>query len=313
MELELIKPFEPMVTKKLPVGEQWIAQVKWDGVRILTYYDGNAVGLFNRKKHERTMQFPEITDITNYCKAKSIILDGEVIALAEGKPSFHEVMKRDGISRLENLPWLMQSTPAIYMIFDVLYVNGEWITNQPLQARQLILKENLLVRENVQLVENFSEIEQLFSVVQQASLEGIVCKDLNSAYAINGKDKRWLKIKNYHDLFAVVGGVTYNGNQVNALLLGLYNDVGKLKYIGRVGSGKIKDAEWHRFTHRIKPLIISERPFINKPEKATHLAWLKPEITVKITYIHWTEAELLRQPVIQAFVDIPLRECTFNQ
>lgn len=313
MDIQIVKPFEPVATKKLPEGEQWVAQVKWDGVRILNYYDGNTVRLFNRKLHERTLQFPEITDINKYCKAQSIVLDGEIIALAEGKPSFHHVMKRDRITRLENLTWLMQDTPVIYMIFDILYLNGEWVNNRPLHARQRILKENLIVRENVRLVENFSEIEQIFDVVQQASLEGIVCKDINSSYAINGKDNRWLKIKNYHDLYAVIGGVTFNCGQVNALLLGLYNEAGELNFIGRVGSGKITDVEWCSFTKSIKPLVTNQRPFINKPDKINDVAWLRPEITLKVTYIHWTEGKLLRQPVIQAFVDVSPKECTFKQ
>ncbi|GMA51215.1 hypothetical protein GCM10025857_25720 [Alicyclobacillus contaminans] len=72
----------------LPAGPGWVAQVKWDGVRILTYSDGREVHLFNRRRNNRTLHYPELVDVSAYSTAKSVIYDGEVIAWRRGKPSF---------------------------------------------------------------------------------------------------------------------------------------------------------------------------------------------------------------------------------
>ncbi|MDB5052920.1 MAG: ligase [Bacilli bacterium] len=97
MELEPVIPFEPIRSNSIPEGSVWIHQIKWDGVRVLTYYDGFKCRLFNRKLNERTNQYPELLDVKSYCHSDSVILDGEIIALgSDGKPSFHEVMRRDG-------------------------------------------------------------------------------------------------------------------------------------------------------------------------------------------------------------------------
>ncbi len=312
MHLRPVVPFEPVRVDKIPSGEQWTAQVKWDGVRVLTYYDGAGVRLFNRKLNERTMQFPELTEVKRYCLASSVILDGEVIALENGKPSFHRVMKRDGVRRREAVEQARKVTPVVYMVFDVLYCNGEWVTGQPLRQRQQILAAIVNPQNDVQLVENFSDGESLFSVIKAEGMEGIVCKDLGSKYAIKGKDSRWQKLKNYRDLVAVVGGVTFRGSIVNAVLLGLFDRTGRLWYIGHAGTGKLTWGEWAELTERMKPLVIKERPFVNKPERIKNVVWVMPTITAKIRFIEWTEDHTLRQPSIQAFLDVPPEECVIE-
>lgn len=309
VRLTPVIPFEPVLAEKLPSGDRWVTQVKWDGVRILTYFDGQNVRLFNRRLNERTIQYPELADIRRYCSASSVILDGEVIALEKGKPSFHSVMKRDGIRQPEKILPARRVTPVIYMIFDILFYGGRWVTDLSLAERQEILDGIIRSNDDVQLVENFREGKPLFDVIRAQGLEGVVCKDLGSKYAIRGKDKRWQKLKNYRDLIAVVGGVTFRGDMVNALLLGLYDDSGRLWYVGHAGTGKLRMAEWRELTGRIKPMITKERPFANKPERIKGAVWLKPGITVKIRYIEWTAGHTLRQPSIQALVTVPPEEC----
>jgi len=312
MELKPVIPFEPVKVDKLPEGDEWIAQVKWDGVRILTYFDGDKVRLFNRKLNERTLQFPELVNLSRYCSASSTVLDGEVIALQEGKPSFQTVMKRDRVTQRGRVPRAMKETSIIYMIFDILFYNGKWVLDLPLNQRQEILTENITPHDEIQLVENFDDAQALCDVVTAQGLEGIVCKDLTSKYGIKGKDRRWQKLKNYLDLIAVVGGVTFRGDIVNAILLGLYDRTGQLWYIGHAGTGKLTMSEWRALTERIKPLIIRQRPFVNKPERIKTAIWLQPSLTAKIKFVEWTSGQTLRQPSIQAFVEIPPEECLFE-
>lgn len=308
-----ITPFEPVATEHINDHSQWIAQVKWDGVRVLTYYDGESVHLYNRKKNARTHHYPELTAIHSYCRADSVILDGEVIALGpHGKPSFHEVMRRDGIRRMARVQHVKRNVPITYMIFDVIYYNGKWLDKLTLHERMDVLSHIISPNDDVQLVTSHNEKKTLFEVVKAQQMEGIVIKDLNSTYLISGKDERWQKKKNYQDLIAVVGGVTYRDGIVNAVLLGLYDSSGRFWYIGHAGTGKLKKDEWRALTKRVQPLIISEQPFVNTPERSKDAVWTKTEITVKIQFIEWTKGGTLRQPSIQAFVDAHPEDCVFT-
>jgi bifunctional non-homologous end joining protein LigD len=315
MILQPITPFEPILTEDIPKGENWIGQIKWDGVRILTYFDGQEVKLYNRKKNERTLHYPELQDLCAYCRADSVILDGEMIALGnDGKPSFHEIMRRDGLRRLDRLNQVRNNVNVTYMVFDCLFYNNEWKHKWALKDRLELLQHIILPNESVQLVTSVpsQNIHHLYEVIRQENMEGIVIKDLNSTYAIGEKSDRWQKKKNYKDLIAVVGGVTYRGDVVNALLLGLYDKLGQLWYIGHAGTGKLKASDWRLLTEAIKPLITEKRPFINQPERLKTAVWLTPKLTVKIQYIEWTKGHSLRQPVIQAFVNVPPEECVFD-
>ncbi|EST12032.1 RNA ligase family protein [Sporolactobacillus laevolacticus] len=313
LNLKPIVPFEPVTVDEIPDSPKWIHQVKWDGVRILTYYDGKEVLLYNRKMNERTQNYPEITDISKYCTAQTVVLDGEVIALgSDGKPSFHEVMRRDGIRKYGRVTTMMETVPIFYMIFDVIYFNGKWVNDRPLKERQILLSSIILPTQNVQIVSSQPDGKKLFEVMEDQNMEGIVSKRMDSTYVLSGKDSRWRKIKNYKDLIAVIGGVTYRQGIVNSILLGLYNEENELVYIGHAGTGKLSNTEWEAFTRLIDPLKIKERPFINAPEKAKSAQWIKPTLTVKVQYIEWPEGHSLRQPSIQAFVDYPAEKCSIS-
>lgn len=313
MKLKPLIPFEPILSDELPAGPQWVGQVKWDGVRMLTYYDGIEVKLFNRKLNERTFHYPELTTISEYCSAHSVILDGEIIALKNGKPSFYEVMKRDGITKISNINAARKVTPVTYMIFDLLYLNDRWVTGRALSERQKMLTEIISPREYAQLVENFADLQALYEVMQAQQMEGVVCKDITSKYLVQGKDGRWVKKKVYRDLIAVVGGVTFRDSIINSLLLGLFDGQGQLWYIGHAGTGRLSQQDWQDLTYHIGPLLQPAMPFINKPARIKGASWLKPEITVKVKFSEWIAGHTLRQPSIQAFVEALPEQCTFAQ
>lgn len=308
-----ITPFEPVRKQDIPQGSQWLSQVKWDGVRILVYFDGQETRLYNRKKNERTMNYPELTDIKSYCSARSVILDGEMIALGEnGTPDFHEVMKRDGIRRLEKVKTMRSIVPVFYMIFDMIYVDGAWIHQRSLAERQEMLGDIIRPAEHVQLVGSEENGESLFNIVKEKDMEGIVIKRKDAPYVIGGKKDTWVKVKNTLDLIGVIGGFTLNGGVVNALLLGLYDEAGELRYIGHTGSGKLSAEGWRALTDTLRPLVIEERLFVNQPEREKDAYWVLPQITVKVKYAEWTKDHSMRQPTIEDFVDVDPRQCKFE-
>lgn len=310
--LKPILPMEPKTTESIPSGLGWGAQIKWDGVRILVYYWDQQVQLFNRKLRPRSLHYPELMELSSYCMANSVILDGEVIALGpDGKPSFFNVMKRDGITRMDRVKHARQTMPITYMIFDVLYLNGKWLTDQPFREREKKLGEIIQPGPHVQLVSTHDDISSLFQATKEHQLEGIVIKRLESAYLVGKKSDAWLKLKNNQDVIAVIGGATLRAGVVNALLLGLYDNLGQLHYIGHVGTGKLTAQDWQNLTSLIQTIKADQRPFINKTARDKDAAWLKPRLTAKIQFSEWTPDRQLRHPSIQAFVDASPAECRF--
>lgn len=314
INLEPIFAMEPVSSDTIPNGEDWIAQVKWDGVRVLTYADNQEIRLYNRKKNERTLHYPEITNISEYCMSRSVILDGEVISLGEnGKPSFHHVMRRDGLRKLERIKMVADSVPIIYMIFDVIYLNGEWINSKPFHDRNEILAEIIKPNEHIQLVPSITEGESLFSAIKEQGMEGIVLKRTGSPYAIGKKRDDWLKVKNYRDIIAVIGGFTLGHNTVNSILLGLYDSEGKLQYVGHTGTGKMTVSDWKDLTKELKEIVAEHHPFKKKPLHHAHATWVRPEKTVKIKFAEWTEGGAMRQPSIEGFIEVPPLECLLER
>lgn len=313
MKLQPIIPFEPILATQLPSGDQWIAQIKWDGVRMLSYYDGSTARLINRRGNDRTVQYPELVDITAYCKANSVILDGEIIALKDGKPSFHEVMRRDSLKNSSTITVVKHQVPVIYMVFDILYHNGQSTMDQPLFSRQQLLNDILLPHPHVQIVPSYIHPDELFAAAQVQRLEGIVCKDIHSTYAPGGKDKRWQKRKIISDITAVAGGVTFRDGIVNALLLGLYDPQGKLHYIGHAGPGKLTMQDKRTLTAQVQRLALDHSPFAAAPQRGKNAFWIKPELVFKVHFLEWNTSGTLRQPIIQAKVDLPPEACTMAQ
>ncbi|MCO7175997.1 DNA ligase [Sporolactobacillus kofuensis] len=314
MNLQPIVPFEPIKGEAIPEGDEWVHQIKWDGVRILTYCDGHEVRLFNRRKNERTSVYPELLETDTFVQSHSFILDGEVIALNDqGKPSFHEVMKRDGIRHFARVPQLLNAIPVTYMIFDMLYCDGKWLTERPFFERAALLQKIIRVTDRIQLVPSYEDGRTLFDVARKQDLEGIVSKKRNSPYLIHGKNANWRKIKKVEDIIAVVGGVTYRDGSVNALLLGLYNQKKQLIYIGRAGTGKLTHEDWKVITKVTESLRSEVRPFLKIPLRVKSTQWLQPVLTVKVTFSEWTTGHALRQPIIQAFVQTDPLQCRFEE
>jgi bifunctional non-homologous end joining protein LigD len=241
-------------------------------------------------------------------------LDGEVISLGEnGKPSFHDVMRRDGLRKLERLKMVAETVPIIYMIFDVIYLNGEWIQNKPFRERNEILAEIITPIEHIQLVPSITETEALFSAIKEQGMEGIVLKRTGSSYAIGKKRDDWLKVKNHQDIIAVIGGFTLGHNTVNSILLGLYDSEGKLQYVDHTGTGKMTVSDWKDLTEQLKAIVAPHYPFKKKPQRHGHATWVRPEKTVKIKFAEWTEGGAMRQPSIEGFIEVPPQECVLER
>ncbi|WDL97243.1 ATP-dependent DNA ligase [Alicyclobacillus sp. ALC3] len=313
--MEVITPMEPVVADHVPEGPRWITQVKWDGVRLLTYAQtASSVRLFNRHGRERTVQYPELLDVHSYCSQTPVILDGEVIALGpSGTPDFHEVMRRDGVRRPERVPGLLNTVPIAYMVFDILFWQGNWITTWPLWKRQELLQSALSPHPTVHYVESEADGTALFFAMEIKKMEGVVAKHLDSPYRVGQKHGDWRKVKFYRDVTAVIGGFTTDHAGVpNALVLGLYDAQGDFWLVGQVGPGKLSRTEWTDLIRRLRDSVAPVCPFTRRP-RIQRVTWVAPTVTVKVLYRELTRERLLRQPTLQSLTTAAAAACTWDR
>ncbi|MCL6559251.1 MAG: DNA ligase, partial [Firmicutes bacterium] len=161
----LHSPFYPMepATFPHPFDDPGFGfQIKWDGARILAHV-GDKTQLFNRKKALRTQQYPEIAEyLPSIFKGRSAVLDGEIIAICGGKPSFQRLMRRDRTSDPIAVKFLMEKIPITYVVFDILLLDGKDLTDLTFQTRNEILKSLVPSADPVMAADTFTSGTALF-------------------------------------------------------------------------------------------------------------------------------------------------------
>lgn len=312
LQLEPIVPMQPVQIEAPFDDPAWLYQIKWDGVRMLSYLDETGLRFFNRKLRPRTETYPDMQPIREQLRAQSLILDGEMIGLgADGKPSFSAILKRDLVKSGDKIRKLVRTNPVFYMVWDVLYAEGGWLLGEPLSVRQERLAE--LVRESdlIRLTDSHPSGTELFRVMQGQGMEGIVCKERSGRYALGEYHPTWKKVKNYRHLDAVVGGATLKSGLVNSLLVGAYQE-GELIFIGKAGTG-LSSADIQALTSFAARLPAQTSPFVNLSKHPTgpyeQVVWFPPKLTVHIRFLEWTSDLTLRSPIVEGFRDKKAEEC----
>ncbi|NLB87904.1 MAG: DNA ligase [Syntrophomonadaceae bacterium] len=312
MAKSLITPMSPINHNEIFDDANFIYQVKWDGVRMISYIKNNEVTLINKRLNPRTDQYPELQLLSSIVKGHDLtILDGEIIALENGKPSFPTVMRRDNTTDTKKINLLTKMIPVLYMVFDILYLEGRDLRKLPWQERNQILLDTVKPYPHIHVVETFNEGTSLFQAVKKQELEGIVAKHKESPYVSGNKHRYWFKIKYRRRLSCVIGGYTLNNKTINALLVGVY-DKNELRYCGKVGTG-LKSSEWATLTNEIDKMKSSTCPFVDFPSSEMNkVHFVKPLLTVEIEYAEWTPDIRLRAPSIIGFINKKPEECVIK-
>ncbi|MDD4569619.1 MAG: DNA ligase [Tepidanaerobacteraceae bacterium] len=293
-------PMEPITCPKPFDDVNTGFQIKWDGVRILAHIKDGRVELFNRKKNIRTRQYPEVAFTLAELISHNIILDGEMVALKGGKPSFTQLIRRDFATDTDTIRYLKRKIPVTYVVFDIIYNNGTDLTEYPFNWRDQLLKSLITSKDPIVVTDTILHRgTTLFSVVKSAELEGIVAKKLDSPYRIAKKNSDWLKIKNRRTLAALIGGYIFEGREVRSLFLGVFQDKDFI-YVGRAGSGLNRQSALLLF-EKFQKIKTSHCPFINPPEigRREVVYWINPSIEVMIEYMDFTDEGYVRHPVIK--------------
>jgi len=301
----------------------WLFEIKWDGYRSVAFLDGGKARLVSRNQNEMTSQYPELRDLPEYVRARTAILDGEIVALDDsGRPSFSLMQQRTGISgNGRRVKASDRTVPIAYYVFDLLYLDGYDLTRVDLEKRKELLAGIIagsgLVRYSDHHLEQGTA---LYEAAKQQGLEGIVAKRRNSCYE-QKRSREWLKMKITRQQECVIGGYTDprgSREHFGSIVLGLYDEKERLLHVGQAGSGfteKTHEDMW-RLLQKLKA---DKNPFANKVESTRRTHWVKPELVAEIKFSEWTHETdgggvKMRAPVYQGLrTDKSPRECVFER
>jgi bifunctional non-homologous end joining protein LigD len=291
----------------------WLFEVKWDGVRAISYLDRGKTRILSRTGRDITKQSPEFHNLDHNISAEQAIVDGEIVTLdASGRSDFQKLQNRIGASNPSEK--LLEAVPLTYYVFDVVYCDGYDLRKSPLLERIELLRQILRPTDNLRFSEHQLEKgKELFDAAREKGLEGIVGKQTDSPYTGN-RTSYWLKFKNVKELDAVIAGWTAprrTRQYFGALVLGLYEGK-ELKFIGSVGTGFDQKTQ-QEILAQLKELRVAKSPFRNPPKLREHVEWVRPKLVARVKYGNFTEDRRLRAPVFLGIRKDRLPEdCTFS-
>jgi bifunctional non-homologous end joining protein LigD len=294
-----IEPMTATLAERPPRGEEWLFEVKWDGVRAIAFVERGEVRIQSRSGQRCDRQYPELAVIHHHIAAQQAVLDGEIAVLdAKGVSRFHLIQPRIANSDPHTIAHLVRSTPVVYFAFDLLYLDGYDLRGVSLDKRRELLHAVVTPGAVLRISEAFASAgEEMLEAARENGLEGIVAKRASSRYE-SRRSREWLKIKIGNQQEFVIGGFTepQGGREYfGALVLGVY-DEGKLRWAGNVGTGFDQNtlAGLHA---RLKPLVTRKCPFAERPKPDRGMTWVKPELVCQVKYANWTPDNRLRAPV----------------
>jgi bifunctional non-homologous end joining protein LigD len=290
----------------------WLFEIKWDGYRAIAYIENGKGRLVSRNQNDLTPRYPELKDLPKFVKAKTAILDGEVVALDDqGRASFSLMQQRTGFRPGGRRAVANADVPVLYYAFDLLYLDGYDLRKQPLEERKKKLLSIIVPGDALRYSDHYEQQgKALFKVAEQKGLEGILAKKRDSIYQ-ERRSSKWLKIKIRHRMECVIGGYTEpEGTRAHfgSVVLGLYDKQSRLIHVGQAGSGftqKSLDEIWKL----LKKLETKQNPFYGEVEALRKVYWVKPELVAEIEYAEWTDGATSGSgPKLRAPVFLGLRD-----
>lgn len=298
--LQFQPPVEPMEAKSvdsLPAGKGWQYEPKWDGFRCLVFRDGGDVELQSKSGKPLARYFPEVAETVLGLGADRFVLDGELIIPVGGVLSFEALQLRlhPAASRVRKLS---AETPAQLMLFDCLAAGAEDLSQAPLSERREALEAFHREEKRPDLLLSPATADRAVAAswleMAGGALDGVVAKRLDERYQPGERAMR--KVKQLRTADCVVGGFRYasRGSQVGSLLLGLYDEEGKLDHVGFTSA--IPADERRELTKRLEALV--EPPGFTGRAPGGPSRWatgrsgewqpLRPELVVEVRYDHVT-------------------------
>jgi bifunctional non-homologous end joining protein LigD len=289
----------------LPVNDDgWAYEMKWDGIRALAFVSGGKIRLTSRTGRDITFVYPELAELAAAIGAEDAVLDGEIVAFGGGAwPDFEALQQRMNISTAAQARALAAQVPVSYLAFDVLWLDGRSLLDEPYSRRRELLEGLGVDSRRAQVPPSFvgESGADIQAVSRQQHLEGIMAKRLSSRYEPGRRTTAWRKIKNVHRQEVVIGGWKPGeggrAGWIGSLMVGVHDEDGALVYSGHVGTGFTQQA-LRMLGERLAPLGRDTSPFADTvpAEDARFARWVEPELVAEVEFARWTKSGRLRAP-----------------
>jgi bifunctional non-homologous end joining protein LigD len=300
-----IEPMKPRLLETPPTGDDWIYELKFDGIRAIAVKRGEKVNLISRNENELRTRFPEIAEAMKKLLIKECVIDGEVVALdQEGRSSFQLLQAQE----MEE-----QKAPICFYVFDLLQLEGRSLIKLPLVHRKKVLSQLCAstgdpIRFSGKIG---SDAPKLLTEVKRRGLEGLIGKQPDSVYEPGRRSGAWIKLKCVNEQEFVMGGYSPPGGArkyFGAILVGYYQN-NRLVFAGKVGSG-FTTKSLSILHKKFRKEERDDCPFADLPSKQggqwtqgitpsmmRKMHWVNPVFVAQIKFAEWTRDGKLRQPV----------------
>jgi len=266
---------------------------------VLADVDDGRLALLSRNGNDVTTSFPELGILAGPGMPDDMMLDGEVVSLVSGLPSFSALAERMHVSDVRRARRLAAKAPVTFIVFDLLRLHGVDLTSRPMAERRSALERVGLGGTSVQVPPTYDDGAALQVATLEQGLEGIVSKRLSSTYNPGRRSTDWLKFAHRMSISVVIGGwrlETGSAHRLGAVLVGTPTPQGLL-YLGRVGSG-LAGKEQERVLAALRDLTDDSSPFADEIPTVDALGttWVRPEVVVDVQALELSAQGRLRQP-----------------
>jgi len=301
MDIFEMKSIAPMlIAEERPAFDSpdWIYELKLDGIRCVVYLDKSGTVLRNKRNKDVTLIYPELGLIHKQAN-KRCILDGEVFVLSEGRTNFFEVQRRSLMSNRFKIDLAATKLPVSFVAFDLLYLDGEQLTDRPLMERKKLLQKMVSDSERL-AVSRYIEHKgvALYEAAEKQGHEGVVAKRKDSRYYFGKRTKDWIKCKALLDEDFVVCGYYQKADNIVSVVLGSYAE-GNLVYRGHVVMGVSRE-DYRRMAASVP---VRKEKYCASFPVFEGAAWLEPSLVCTVKFMEYTPGGGLRQPVFKTLRD----------
>ena len=300
----LHRQVEPMLSETAatpPPGDNYVHELKWDGIRALIAVEDGVVSIRTRNQNEVTRQFPELLNGEQAFRATNGLFDGEIVCLdPEGKPVFKNVINRLMSTGEKNVETLSKRNPVHCYLFDCLYLDGRALINEPLLKRREWLADVIRPETPYRLSEAVEDGQALFEAAGMHELEGIISKQKDSKYMPGKRTNCWVKVKVRQSAEVFVIGITKGKGDRNstfgALQIAERVD-GKLIYRGKVGTG-FDDRKMKEILKALESAGKTKgTEAVGKVVDPKVTTWFNPKVIAEVNYSRITPVAMFREPV----------------
>ena len=303
------KGIKPMLIAEMQEAfdsEDYIFELKLDGIRCIAYLDKDSTDLRNKRDFKLIPRFPELEYLHKYANEKCI-LDGELIAMNNGVPDFYELQRRTLLSDPFKMQLSAKKYPVSFIAYDIIYYKDDLVTDLPLIERKKLLEKTIKEMDRFAISRYIEgKGKALYQVAESQKLEGIVAKDKNSIYWFGKKSRDWIKIKYMKDEDFIVCGYILKENNMTSLVIAQYNEENELIYKGHVTLGvSLRKLNQYKYKKASSPPI----KYVPSGSNNEDAVWIEPTLVCTVEYMP-NDKGSLRQPVLKGIREDKLpNEC----